>query len=73
MSYEYPEEIYLSDTNRTMFKSIALMNCERGNTVEGLAWSVPKLYSDEDLLNGFLYGKINSHGHFSGKNRQVKL
>ena len=62
--------MYLSDMNRTMFKSIAMRNCETGDTVEGLAWSVPKLYSDEDLLNGFLYGKINIHGHFSGKKQQ---
>ena len=55
-----------------MFKSLSTIDCARGRAIESLAWSVPKLYSDYEFLNGFLYGKVNQDGLFSGKFIKMK-
>ena len=70
LKYEYSEETTMTGEDGTtlMFKSLSRIDCERGTAdVDSLAWSVPKLYSDADFLNGFLYGKVKSDGQFTGR------
>ena len=69
MNYDYSEEtIFTSKEDTTlMFKSLSRIDCYRGNTIGSIAWSVPKLYSDYEFLDGFLYGTVNDGGHFIGE------
>ena len=76
LKYEYSEETTLTgeDDTTLMFKSLSRIDCERGTAdVDSLAWSVPKLYSDADFLNGFLYGKVKSDGQFTGNGPNLVL